>query len=125
FFDIILGRPADVWSFFDDSTGYMVYLGDPHAIAVVKLTWPLCLLAFKSFIGTTILLAWISYWAIWRLYQALIAEFPNLSKEFAIALLFIPSVFFWGSGLLKDTITFSSVCLFASSYSIIMTQKTQ
>jgi hypothetical protein len=37
--------------------------------------------------------------------------------------LFIPSVFFWGSGLLKDTITFSSVCLFASSYSIIMTQK--
>jgi hypothetical protein len=125
FFDIIFGRNAEIWSVFDDKTGYMVYLSDMHAIAVVKLCWPLCLLAFKSFIGTTILLAWISYWAIWRLYQALVTEFPNLTKEFAIALLFIPSVFFWGSGLLKDTITFSSVCLFASSYSIIMTQKTQ
>src|SRR5690606_14865220 len=76
-----------------------------------------------SFIGQTILLAWISYWPIWRLYQMFITEFPKLVKEFAFALLFIPSVFFWGSGLLKDTITFSAVCLFASSYSIIMTQR--
>ncbi len=123
FFDILFSRNAEIWSVFDNNTGYMVYLADPHAIAVVKLCWPLCLITFKSFVGTTILLAWISYWAIWRLYQALIMEFPKLTKEFAFALFFIPSVFFWGSGLLKDTITFSSVCLFASSYSIIMTQK--
>src|SRR6185436_17080297 len=36
-----------------------------------------------------------------------IAEFPTLRRELAIAVLFIPSVFFWGSGILKDTITFS------------------
>ena len=43
--------------------------------------------------------------------------------ENSIARLFIPSVFFWGSGLLKDTITFASVCLFASAYSIILIQR--
>lgn len=118
-------KNIEVWNAFDANTGYMIYLQDSHAIVVVKLCWILCLVTFKSFIGMTILLAWISYWAIWRLYQLLLREFPHLSKEFAIALLFIPSVFFWGSGLLKDTITFSSVCLFASSYGIIITQKHQ
>lgn len=107
----------------DSNTGYMQYFDDPHARAVVKLTFLLCFFSFKSFIGMTILLAYISYWSIWRLYQVLISEFPNLVFEFAIALFFIPSVFFWGSGLLKDTITFSAVCLFSSSYFIVLTQK--
>ncbi len=120
---ILLETSPEVWYEFDDSTGYMTYLGDHHAVVVDKLCWFLCLITFKSFIGMTILLAWISYFAIWRLYQVFIREFPNLATEFAIALLFIPSVFFWGSGLLKDTITFAAVCLFASSFSIILTRK--
>jgi hypothetical protein len=121
--EILLGTNDMIWYEFTDETGYMVYIGDPHAIVVDKICWLLCLVTFKSFIGTTILLAWISYAAIWRLYQVFVYEFPALYKEFAVSLLFIPSVFFWGSGLLKDTITFSSVCLFASSFSILMTRK--
>ncbi len=121
--DLIIGPHPETWYALDSNTGYMYYFSDPHALAVVKLCWVLCLISFKSFIGMTILIAWISYYPIWRLYQVLLGEFPKLSKEFAIALLFVPSVFFWGSGLLKDTITFSSVCLFASSYSIILTKK--
>jgi hypothetical protein len=113
----------DVWWELDYETGYIVYFSDPHAIFVVKLTWVLCLFAFKSFIGQTILLARISFWPIWRLYQVLIKEFPKLTRELAFALFFIPSVFFWGSGLLKDTITFSAVCLFASSYCTILIEK--
>ena len=120
---ILTSSNPEVWYEFDDATGYMIYLGDHHAIVVVKICWILCLITFKSFIGTTILLAWISYSAIWRLYQVFAREFPKLTKEFAIALLFIPSVIFWGSGLLKDTITFASVCLFASSFSILMTRR--
>lgn len=120
---ILTGFNPEVWYEFDDVTGYMVYLGDHHAVVVDKLCWILCLVTFKSFLGMTILLAWISYSAIWRLYQVFVREFPKLSKEFAIALLFIPSVFFWGSGLLKDTITFASICLFASSFSILVTRK--
>lgn len=39
-----------------------------------------------------------------------------MSKQFAIAILFIPSVVFWGSGILKDTITFSAACWFTYSF---------
>jgi hypothetical protein len=123
FLDYFTGPTQVFWSEVDDNTGSLVYGGDPRASAVVKLTWILCFLSFKSFIGMTILLAAISYWPIWRLYQVLIQEFPNLVYEFAFALLFMPSVFFWGSGLLKDTITFAAVCLFSSSYFIIIIKK--
>ncbi len=119
----MLGPESELWYEFDDTTGYPMYFSDPHAIIVVKLTWLLCLVSFKSYIAMTFLLAWISFFPIWRFYQMLIREFPTLIRLFAFALFFIPSVFFWGSGLLKDTITFSAVCLFASSYSIIMIQK--
>jgi hypothetical protein len=115
----------NLWYRLDDSTGYLMYISDVHAIVVVQLTWLLCLFSFKSYIGMTFLLAWISFFPIWRFYQMLIREFPNLMRPLAFALFFIPSVFFWGSGLLKDTITFCAVCLFASSYSIIMIEKRQ
>lgn len=119
----ILSHPPELWYSFDQDTGFPTYFSDPKATMVVRLTWWMSLISLKSFIGTTIILAWISYYPIWRLYQTLVKEFPSLSKQFAFSLLFIPSVIFWGSGLLKDTITFSAVCLFASSYSIMLIQK--
>ena len=33
--------------------------------------------------------------------------YPKLTKQLAIAILFIPSVVFWGSGLFKDTLSFA------------------
>jgi hypothetical protein len=35
--------------------------------------------------------------------------YPQLHKKLAIAILFMPSVFFWGSGFLKDTITLGAL----------------
>jgi len=35
--------------------------------------------------------------------------YPQLSRSLAVAVFFIPSVFFWGSGLLKDTITLGAL----------------
>lgn len=122
FFDFLLGPKPEMWWRFDSETGFPIYLSDKHAIVVVKLTWLLGLITFKSFIGQTLLLAWISYWPIWRMYQMFIHEFPKLTSQLAFAILFIPSVFFWGSGLLKDTITFAAVCLFTSSFSLILTR---
>ncbi len=36
-------------------------------------------------------------------------EYPGLTKEFAWSILFVPSVIFWSSGILKDPLTFSAV----------------
>lgn len=82
---------------------------DHYALFTVVLTIPMCLLGCKSFFATTIILASISFIGLWKLFEVFIDQFPALTREFAIAIFFIPSVFFWGSGILKDTYTLSSI----------------
>jgi len=107
---------AELLESFDNYTQYPIFGMDKHAIYVDKITWPLSLITFNSFLGQTMILAFLSFLAIWRLYEMFISEFPTLQKEFAFAILFIPSVVFWGSGLLKDTLTFGAVSIFTTSF---------
>jgi hypothetical protein len=100
---------------FDKETGWPAFTYDPQAFAVVRLTWFLNLICFRSYLGQSLLLSFICFPAVWRLYQTMIYEFPKLERQMAFAVLFVPSVIFWGSGLLKDTITFAAVCLITSS----------
>jgi hypothetical protein len=121
----ISGLDEHVWFAFNYETGWPIYSYDEHAFWVDRLVWPLCFVSFHSFIGTTMLLSLICYQAIWRLYQTLVYEFPNLQRQMAIAMFFIPSVVFWGSGILKDSITFAAVSLFISSIHTIIKLKKQ
>jgi len=104
------------YSYFDSSTGYPMYWWDPHTIFVARLIVPLVLVTFKSFVGSAILLGWICYTGVWKLYMLFRERFPLIRRELAISILFIPSVVFWGSGLLKDTITLSAVGWYAFSF---------
>jgi hypothetical protein len=94
---------------------YGYFMFSPHdyyALFTVMLTIPLCLLGAKSFIATAVLLASLSFIGMWKLYEVFLDQFPQLSRQFAITVFFIPSVFFWGSGILKDTYTLSAIGFF-------------
>lgn len=97
------------YSLFSLATGYpldyMYY--DPKTYMVIRLVNPLMLLTFNSFLLTTIILDWITYTGMWRLFIVFSNHYPNRSNLFALAILFFPSVLFWGSGILKDSITLS------------------
>ena len=120
-----MGVDQQIWFTFDNETSWPIYAYDKHAFWVDRLCWPLAMISFHSFIGTTMLLSFICYQAIWRLYQVLVYEFPTLQRQMAIAMFFIPSVVFWGSGILKDSITLASVALFVSSFHQIMKLRKQ
>lgn len=109
--------------YFNNETGYAVYSRDPKAWAVVKLAFFIVAASLQSFLVTTVLCATISFAGIWRLFKVFATEFPDLKKEMAISFLFIPSVFFWGSGLLKDTFTLSALGFFFSSLYNILVRK--
>lgn len=124
FIDLLLGKHDwEVYSVFDASTGYPDNWRDPTAMFVSRLFVPLCILSFNSFIGTSLLLVWICYSGIWRLFLLFNYVFPPLEKQFSISILFIPSVVFWGSGLLKDTITLSAVGWFTYNFYSFFIQK--
>lgn len=96
--------------YLNDNYGYIFFSpNDYYALFTVLLTIPMCLLGCKSFIATTILLSSVSFIGMWKLFEVFIDQFPALTRQFAIAIFFIPSVFFWGSGILKDTYTLSSI----------------
>ncbi|MFM7218027.1 MAG: hypothetical protein ACKO1U_08425 [Bacteroidota bacterium] len=107
---------ADMWFAMDDTTGWLLYSYDERAMMVDKLTWPLSFLSFNSYIAETFLLNFIIYFSIWRLFKMFVYEIPGIEKQFAFSVLFIPSVVFWGSGLLKDSITFACVAQYAASF---------
>jgi len=118
YFDVITSTPSlSGYMTFDRETGYpwpyMYY--DPQTFFVAKLISPLVFVAFKSYLVTSVLLSWLSFFGAWKFFLTMCRHFPGLERRLAIGLLFVPSVLFWGSGILKDTITFSAVCWFIVS----------
>jgi hypothetical protein len=65
------------------------------------------LFTMTTYLPTAVIFAAISFIGVWKLYIVFTKLYPRLSKQLAYAFLFIPSVVFWGSGFLKDTITLS------------------
>src|SRR6188768_2062986 len=60
-----------------------------------------------TYLPTAVIFAAISFIGVWKLYIVFTKLYPRLSKQLAYAILFIPSVIFWGAGFMKDTITLS------------------
>lgn len=117
FTSIMLGdNSTENLYFFDDKTGYPVYWKKEGSFFFSRLGVFFCALGCKSIVPMTILLAWACYTGMWKLYLLFCEHFPKISDRLAIAILFIPSVVFWGSGLLKDTVTMSAVGWYAYSF---------
>ncbi len=117
FSSIIFGNlSSENYSAFDNNTGYPIFFGDSNSYTVVRLTVPFILLSGKSFIVSTMLLSTFTYFGIWRLLELFVKENKEISNQLAFSVLFIPSVFFWGSGILKDSYTLSATCWLIVSF---------
>ncbi len=87
----------------------MLFYGDPASYFVVRVAGVLDLLTFHTYSATAVLFATLSFTGLWALYVTFYRMFPNLHFKLAVAVFFIPSLFFWGSGILKDTITIGAL----------------
>lgn len=76
---------------------------------LVRLITPLYIISFGHFLTASLMLSTLCYSGVWKLYTVFCERYPALKKEMAVAVLCIPSVVFWGSGLLKDTVVFSAM----------------
>ncbi len=115
FFQEIINSPSiKNYLLFDRVTGYpwpYMYF-DSQAWFVAKMLSPFLLVSFKSYLISTVLLSWVSFFGTWSLFKMLCRYYPGMEGRMAFCMLFIPSVLFWGSGILKDTFTYSAVCWF-------------
>ncbi len=124
FFDVFFeGTNVGNYHYFTTETGYPVYYKDQQTLIITRISFLTTFIAFRSFIVSSIIFSWLSYTGIWRLYRVFLYEFPSLSKEMAVAVLFIPSVFFWGSGILKDSVTLSATGYFVFNFYIFFIRR--
>jgi hypothetical protein len=93
------------WVAFNKDTGYPPHYmwRDSGTFAVSRYSTLFCLLGAKSFFVTSLLIASFSYIGMWKLYRLFSSTYPETKKALAICILFMPSLLFWGSGIMKDS----------------------
>ena len=84
---------------------YAGYLGGAPNLFVMKISALVSLLAFNKFLIISIIFGFFSFAGQWRLFQV----FNEINKGqqqklLAWAVLYTPSIWFWGSGLMKESI---------------------
>lgn len=100
--------------FFNDAPTYMV----------VRVGAIFSLFTFGTYTLIAIGFAILSFLGAWIFFASLTKIYPHHIKEIAIAIFFIPSVFFWGSGLMKDSLSLATLSLsFYSFYNIFIAKK--
>lgn len=82
---------------------------DTSAYMVVRISGIISLFTFNAYSAIAVVFAYLSFRATWAMFTIFAELFPDQIRRMAIACLFIPSVFFWGSGLFKDTISMAGV----------------
>jgi hypothetical protein len=92
----------------------ILFFTDFSSYNIIRIASVFDLLTFSSYSATAVLFGVFSFVGMWMFYLTFYKRYPHLHAPLAFAALFIPSVFFWGSGLLKDTITIS--CLGVATY---------
>ncbi|MEQ8686751.1 MAG: hypothetical protein RIE86_15740 [Imperialibacter sp.] len=98
-----------------DYASRIIFFGDLPSYSIVRVAGLLSIFTVNSYYAISVCFGAISFAGTWALFYALYKYCTPIVQKTAIAVLFIPSVFFWGSGILKDTITFSALGFFIYS----------
>lgn len=85
---------ADIFNagYFSEESNYMV----TRIVAIFSFV------TFGRFLAISLIFSMISFTGVWRLYRFFYEQYPQLHRQFAIAILYLPSFVFWSSGILKD-----------------------
>ena len=93
----------------------MIFKTDPAAHIISATAAVFNIFTFDSFLSTTICFSLIGFWGNWQLFKTLCLLFPQLYRYLAIGTLYLPSILFWTSGLMKDTLCTLALCFLFSA----------
>jgi len=101
----------------------ITFYSEPSSFFIVRLAALFDLITFSCYTATATLFAVLSFCGMWAFFVTFYKQAPHLHRWIALAILFIPSVIFWGSGIMKDTVTLACLgFLTASIYSIFISR---
>jgi hypothetical protein len=102
----------------------VIWMRSASVTKVSQIATPFSFFTGDSYLGISIIFSFFSFYGILKIFQLFSNEYPKLSKQFAYALFFFPSIAFWSSGLLKDPLSILGLGLFVyGAYSIFILKK--
>lgn len=103
-FQLLLRTPVSENPHIYQYASQMEWYGDASSYTVAVIAAIFGLLNGTNYLPVALLFAFFSYTGIWAMYRTFYSLYPKMHKELAIAFLFIPSTFVWGSSIFKDTL---------------------
>jgi hypothetical protein len=100
------------------------YFREESNFLVTRIVALLSFFTFGKFLAINLFFSMISFTGVWRLYRFFYEQYPDLHKQFAIGILYLPSFVFWSSGILKDPLCTGALgWITYSLYTIFYTRK--
>ena len=84
------------------------HYGDPNSFFLIKIVALIDLFTFHTYAATALWFALLGFFGSWSFYLAIYKKYGT-NRYLAWSILFVPSVVFWGSGLLKDTMSMAAI----------------
>ena len=93
-----------------ETGGVNGYIATESSVAVMKASAIISILSFNKFLITSLIMGLYSFAGQWKLFQVFndINKGKN-KKILAFAVLYTPAIWFWGSGLMKESICMGSM----------------
>ncbi len=100
------------------------YMQEVRTYNVSRFALPFSLLFNKSFLCISFCISFLSFHGSWRIFKMFYEMYPTIHKKIALATLFLPSLLFWGTSLLKDPICVAAMGYFTyACYSALIKKK--
>ena len=101
------------WDFSTSSyvTFRRIFTSPPEAL-VIKIAGLFSLFGFGTYIGTSFVLTIFSFLGCWAIYRVFYDLYPHLHLPLALAILFLPSMCFWSTGIMKDSLVIAGLGLY-------------
>jgi hypothetical protein len=95
-------QSPDIYRF--TSQIYFFSAGDANTFQIIRVSGFLSFFTFCTYLPISLFFALFSFTGMWAMYRVFYDMYPYLHRPLAYAVFFIPSVYFWGSGLMKDSL---------------------
>jgi hypothetical protein len=94
----------------------LIYHDHPRALLMSKLISPFNIITWNNYFSISAYLSLFSFIGMWKLANRLSIYFPSTKKAAAMAYLFFPSVVFWSSGVMKESIIMGIIGFLGSAF---------
>lgn len=112
---------GDFYKLNADNINNFGYMSSGANLFTAKISSLFSLLSFNGYLITSVFFGMVAFSGMWRLFSLFSKIYPALTKQCGWCFLFLPSILYWGGGIMKDSLCLGAIgWLFSSFYAFFV-----